>query len=96
MVLHDCDTPACFEPSHLYVGTAAQNSADMIQRGRTNGPKGVRNAKCKLSPEDVIRIRELYWEPGRKYGEMANLARSLGITQSVVSNVVAGRIWRHS
>lgn len=33
-VLHHCDTPACWEPTHLWDGTQAQNLADMAAKGR--------------------------------------------------------------
>lgn len=33
-VLHDCDTPPCFAPTHLYRGTQRQNVRDMWDRGR--------------------------------------------------------------
>lgn len=36
-VLHDCpagDTPACIEVDHLWLGTAADNTADMIAKDR--------------------------------------------------------------
>src|SRR4051812_8416666 len=33
-VLHTCDTPSCINPDHLYAGTAAQNTADMMRKKR--------------------------------------------------------------
>lgn len=33
-VLHRCDTPACVRPSHLWIGTHAQNMADAKRKGR--------------------------------------------------------------
>jgi hypothetical protein len=33
-VLHRCDTPACVNPDHLFVGTKLDNSDDMIAKGR--------------------------------------------------------------
>ncbi|SRR5258708_38758959 len=33
-VLHTCDNPPCCRPDHLYEGTAKDNAADSIARGR--------------------------------------------------------------
>ena len=34
LILHRCDNPPCVRPDHLLLGTAADNTADMISKGR--------------------------------------------------------------
>lgn len=33
-VCHTCDTPACFNPVHLWLGTARENRLDALKKGR--------------------------------------------------------------
>lgn len=35
-ILHKCDTPACCNPTHLFMGTQKENIHDMIKKGRAN------------------------------------------------------------
>ncbi|MFC0302735.1 HNH endonuclease signature motif containing protein [Rhizorhabdus histidinilytica] len=55
VVCHSCDVRHCVNPSHLWLGTPAANTADMIAKGRqprkygpTSGPLWFRDAIAKI------------------------------------------------
>ena len=80
---HTCDNPPCCNPAHLVAGTHAQNMADMAARGRSS--------TRRLTPESVIDIRTR-----RAAGDRpVDLAAEYGVTPSNISQIVAGRIWKH-
>ena len=38
LVCHTCDTPACVNPKHLFIGTQGDNMKDKMIKGRAIGP----------------------------------------------------------
>lgn len=94
LVRHKCDNPSCCNPFHLELGSDKDNYNDMIERGRriSRGAKGEKNCKAKLCENEVLEIRKLY----KNGGESTNtLARKFNVTQTLISQIVRKKIWRH-
>jgi len=47
-VCHHCDQPCCIEPSHLFAGTKADNSRDMVSKRRHLA--AIRPWRCRGNP----------------------------------------------
>lgn len=94
MVLHLCDTPACVRPDHLFLGTAADNSADMVrkERQRNGRSTGARNGNAVLDEHDVAAIRA---DLAEKNGSIREIARRYGVGKSTVGNIAYGRTWNN-
>lgn len=90
-VLHACDNPRCVRPEHLFLGTKAENTQDMMRKGRHRAPCGEANASARLTSADVVRIRELY---AARLAGSTTLARRFGIPESSVSRIVRGLSWK--
>jgi hypothetical protein len=54
-VLHKCDNPICVDANHLFLGTDADNMADMIAKGRDRKAVGERSG-ARLHPQSMARI----------------------------------------
>lgn len=54
-VLHECDTPACVNPEHLFLGTSQDNVIDAIRKGRR--PEGEAHTSAKVKDADIQTIR---------------------------------------
>lgn len=91
-VCHRCDTPACVRVDHLFLGTRAENVADMHAKGRGRAPgmQGERHPQAKLTAEVVRQIRSR-----RQAGESGvSLAKAYGVTPALITMVARRRIWK--
>jgi hypothetical protein len=87
-VLHRCDTPACVNPDHLFLGTHLDNMKDRSAKGRTPPQKGETNNSSKLDTWDVICIRA-----DRR--AQKRIAADFGISQATVSEIKSRQRWAH-
>ncbi len=88
-VLHRCDNPPCVRPDHLFLGSFADNSADMAKKGRSTF--GERNPRAKLTDREVRAIRSS-WDSGAR---RMDLAVRFNVSQQMVHNIVYRKAWRH-
>lgn len=89
-VCHRCDNRSCVNPDHLFLGTSADNSADMARKGRST--RGSSHPIAKLTNEAVISIREIYANGALTQQQIADL---YGVSQPLISGIVARRFWPH-
>lgn len=82
---HKCDVPRCFRPDHLFLGTKADNSADMVKKCR-NG-RGQNNGNAKLTDEQAKAIF-------LAKGPQARIAKQFGCCQMTVSLIKQRKKWQ--
>lgn len=102
-VLHKCDIPACVNPPHLFLGTIADNNADMVVKGRhvcgaSHKPasacdyvRGMQHHNAKVTPEIVLAIREDHCA-GLSFSKLAAV---YGISIKQAHYIVRRKAWKH-
>lgn len=89
-VLHKCDNPGCVNPAHLFLGTHADNMADMASKKRavSLGRPGESHPLSKLAISEVLEIRKI----GRSETP-ANLAVKYKVSRSLIYQIRGGVGW---
>ena len=102
-VLHRCDNPACVNPDHLFLGSIADNNADMVSKGRhvrgatytdpllCNYERGEGHHAAKLTESDIRMIRNQK-KSGLSYSK---LSRMHGLAVGHLFRIVTRKAWRH-
>ena len=89
VVCHKCDVRACVNPEHLFLGTLADNSQDMVNKGRAS--RGERHHRAKLTEDQVSRIKTMLKED-RMY--MSEIAREFGVSPTTIRAIKVGKTWK--
>ena len=92
LVLHKCDVRNCIEPKHLFLGTAKDNTMDMIKKGRQKNARGEDAGKSKLTWNQICEIRKRYI--AGQNGNLKELYVEFGISKVAMLDIVKGRSWK--
>lgn len=92
LVRHKCDRPCCCNPDHLELGTARDNAADMVERGRASRrvQAGEANNAAQLTAAEVGEIVEAF----RRREQNMTIALRYPVGHSLISRIRTGRSWQ--
>lgn len=89
-VCHRCDTPGCCNPSHLFLGTNADNVAD--REAKHHNTPGEANTSAKLTNAQAIEIRSLYAVGDTTYNKLAS---QFGVGKMTIRGIIRRETWKH-
>lgn len=87
-VCHKCDVRSCVNSGHLFLGTHADNIADMMRKGRLPPRRGQHNGHSKLEEVDVRRILA-------DSRPQSQIASDYGVSKSTIGMIKARINWAH-
>jgi len=91
VVRHKCDNPRCVNPTHLEIGTYADNTRDKFDRGRAPNRQGSKHPLARMTEADVVALRKAA-ELGETHEQ---LAARFGLSRAHVGKITRRENWRH-
>ena len=101
VVCHACDNPPCCNPTHLWLGTRADNNRDRAAKGRSASGdrhathrvpdlwRGERQWAAKLNRDQVRAIRAAHAAGATQLG----LSRQYGVSRRAVKSILTRQTW---
>lgn len=86
-VCHKCDTPACINPEHLFLGTVQDNVDDAKNKGRFER-SGEKNYNAILTSAQVVKIFSDKRPP-------RIIAEEYGVGYTAIHDIKHGYSWKH-
>jgi hypothetical protein len=90
LVLHRCDVPRCVKPSHLFLGTHAENMKDKVLKGRQHRGESTPGVVLRDAQVSEILLR---YATGKE--SALGLAIEFGVKESTMRSIIGGRTWLH-
>ena len=90
-VCHTCDNRGCVRPDHLFLGSNADNMADMVRRGRSPrySRRGDISPKHKLLQRQVDEIR-FRLNAGER---QCDLVKEFNVSPATICMIKSGKRW---
>lgn len=83
---HKCDTPACVNPDHLFLGTHKANAVDRGRKGRHRRTGGESNSSAKLT---LAQVGQILVDSRPRFA----IAHAYGVSPQTISDIRTGKRW---
>jgi hypothetical protein len=98
---HRCDNPKCCNPSHLFLGTNAENMRDMFNKGRhrmhtsrnpNRGRFGEKHQRASVTDAQALEIISKYKSDNTSHRK---LAKEFGVVKTTIGRIIRGDSYPH-
>ena len=91
LACHSCDNRWCVNPDHIFLGTAKDNTTDMIKKNRNI--KGQAHSWAKLTEQDIIDIRAMFNK--NPDTNKTSVSKLYNVSCPHIHDIVKRRCWKH-